>query len=253
MRRSVRTAALSTTSALLLALAAPAAGAAAAPAPRIDLKVLVVDDGGPATAAIAAELDGSGTPYTLLDLPSGGPPGDRRGLPRRHRGRAAARQVPGRGAAQRQPVRGGLGRRWPRSPRTRRASAIPQVDAYTYARPEVGLELPGQRRLQRLAGRRAGRGHGRRQGGPLRLSRRAGPLRGQLARRGRELRLHVAQPAAGADFTSYVDAPLPGSQQRGSHRRRVPPRRPPRTRRHLRLQPVPAAVPAARPRHRRTG
>lgn len=35
---------------------------------RIDLTVLVVDDGGPATAAITAELASEGTPYTVVKL-----------------------------------------------------------------------------------------------------------------------------------------------------------------------------------------
>ncbi|NUL06621.1 hypothetical protein HRW07_25995 [Streptomyces lunaelactis] len=43
------------------ATAVPAAGAAAAaPAPRIDLTVLVVDDGGGAVGAIVAELKDTG-------------------------------------------------------------------------------------------------------------------------------------------------------------------------------------------------
>ncbi|MBL1098730.1 hypothetical protein [Streptomyces coffeae] len=51
-----------------LSARAPAIGASAAPTPRIDLRVLVLDDKGPATAAITAELKDSGTPCTTVDL-----------------------------------------------------------------------------------------------------------------------------------------------------------------------------------------
>ncbi|MEU2503744.1 hypothetical protein ABZ621_03435 [Streptomyces sp. NPDC007863] len=54
--------------AALLATVVPSAQAAAAPAPRIDLTVLVVDDGGTAIEAITAELKGSGVPYRTVDL-----------------------------------------------------------------------------------------------------------------------------------------------------------------------------------------
>ncbi|MEV6203998.1 hypothetical protein AB0M64_29080 [Streptomyces sp. NPDC051771] len=54
--------------AALLATVVPSAQAAAAPAPRIDLTVLVVDDGGSAIEAITAELKGSGVPYRTVDL-----------------------------------------------------------------------------------------------------------------------------------------------------------------------------------------
>lgn len=36
--------------------------------PRIDLTVLVVDDGGPSVAAITAELKSQGTPYKVVSL-----------------------------------------------------------------------------------------------------------------------------------------------------------------------------------------
>ena len=42
--------------------------AAQAAAPRLDLRVLVVSDGQPATAAIAAQLASEGVPYTTVDL-----------------------------------------------------------------------------------------------------------------------------------------------------------------------------------------
>ncbi|MEU9011698.1 hypothetical protein AB0D12_18345 [Streptomyces sp. NPDC048479] len=214
MGRTVRTAALSTTSALLLALAAPATGAVAAPVPRIDLKVLVVDDGGPATAAIAAELDGSGTPYTLLDLSGTNRPVIDAGF--------LADTVDGRPRAKYQAVvlpsdsPAGVGAAELAALASYEQSfAIPQVDAYTYARPEVGLDYPvnggysgsldGARAEVTAAGKAGPFGY---LDGPV-------PFENNSPSVG-ESYAHVARPAAGADFTSYVEAPLPGSQQRGS-------------------------------------
>jgi len=51
-----------------------ASPAAAAPAPRVDLRVLVVSDGGPEVAAIAGELATEGVPYTEVDLSDPGRP-----------------------------------------------------------------------------------------------------------------------------------------------------------------------------------
>lgn len=214
MRRSVRTAALSTTSALLLAFATPAAQAAAAPAPRIDLRVLVVDDGGPATAAITAELDGSGTPYTLLDLHRTNRPVIDAGF--------LADTVGGRPRAKYQavvlPNDNPFGAGSPEMAALasyEKSFAIPQVDAYTYARPEVGLDYPvnggysgsldGARAEVTAAGK----------AGPFGYLDGSVPFEDNSPSVG-ESYAHVARPAAGADFTSYVDAPLPGSQQRGS-------------------------------------
>lgn len=53
---------------LITALSAPAL---AAPDPRIDLKVLVIQDGGPATEAITAQLQLEGVPHEVVDLNSG--------------------------------------------------------------------------------------------------------------------------------------------------------------------------------------
>ncbi|MFE2252390.1 hypothetical protein ACFXC2_37540, partial [Streptomyces lavendulae] len=61
--------------ATLMAVAVPAATAQAATvAPRIDLRVLVVDDGGGAVQAITAELRDTGVPYTRVDLGSASRP-----------------------------------------------------------------------------------------------------------------------------------------------------------------------------------
>ncbi|NUK50177.1 hypothetical protein HRW14_07670 [Streptomyces lunaelactis] len=214
MSRTVRTAALSTASALLLALAAPAAGAVAAPSPRIDLKVLVVDDGGPATAAIAAELDGSGTPYTLLDLTRTDRPVIDAGflsdtVDGRQRAKFQAVVLPNDSPA------GVAAAELAALVSYEKTFAIPQVDAYTYARPEVGLDYPvnggysgsldGAQAEVTAAGK----------AGPFGYLDGAVPFEDNSPAVG-ESYAHVAKPAAGADFTSYVDAPLPGSQERGS-------------------------------------
>lgn len=215
MRRSVRTAALSTTSALLLALAAPTATAAGAPAPRIDLKVLVVDDGGPATAAIAAELDGSGTPYTLLDLQQADRPVIDAGF--------LADTVDGRPRARFQAVVlpndnpfGGGSAEMAALASYEKTFAIPQVDAYTYARPAVGLDVPfnggyagpldGVRAQVTAAGK----------AGPFGYLEGAVPFEDNSPSVG-ESWAYAARPAAGADYTSYIDVPLPNLPgQRGS-------------------------------------
>lgn len=60
----------------VLATAVPSSSAAAtaAPVPRIDLTVLVVDDGGGAVTAIVAELKDTGVPYRTVDLGDPGRP-----------------------------------------------------------------------------------------------------------------------------------------------------------------------------------
>jgi hypothetical protein len=217
MRRTVRTAALSTAGALLLALAAPGTGAAraaAAPVPRIDLRVLVVDDGGPAVAAIAAELDGAGTPYTLVDIHRADRPLIDAAF--------LADTVDGRPRARFQAVV--LPSDSPAGVDTaelaalasyERNFAIPQVDAYTYARPEVGLDYPvNGGHSGSLDGARA-EVTGAGKAGPFGYLDGPVPFEDNSPAIG-ESYAHVARPAAGADFTSYVDAPLPGSQERGS-------------------------------------
>ncbi|MFF3323920.1 hypothetical protein [Streptomyces sp. NPDC002889] len=216
MSRIVHRAALAGASALVLALtlATPSAQAAEPPVPRIDLRVLVVDDGGPAVAAIAAELSGSGTPFTTVDLSrSGRPLIDAAFL---------ADSVGGRPRARFQAVV--LPSDAPAGMRSseltalasyERTFAIPQVDAYTYARPEVGLDHP-------VNGGHSGPLDGVRAG--VTAAGRAGPfgyLEGPVPFEDNSPTVHesygyLAQPAAGADYTSYVDAPLPGSQGRGS-------------------------------------
>ncbi|MBB5937907.1 hypothetical protein [Streptomyces zagrosensis] len=205
--------------AALLAIGLPAvnAGAAGVP-PRIDLRVLVVDDGGPATAAIAAELDSAGTPRTTVSLSDTARPRiDAAFLSDTVDGRARAKYqavvLPndnpfGTGSTEMTAIAA-----------YEKRFGIRQVDAYTYARPEVGLnyaENPGY--IGSLDGRTvqvtdAGTA------GPF------GYLDGTVPFEDNDpkitesygfLAVPLAQPPGGATFTSYVDAPLAGSTARGS-------------------------------------
>ncbi|OEJ37612.1 hypothetical protein AR457_31510 [Streptomyces agglomeratus] len=214
--RTVRWAARSTLSAaLVLTLFAPANQAAAAPAPpRIDLRVLVVSDGGPATAAIAAELDGAGTPYTALDLTRPDRPRIDGGfladtLDGRRRAKYQAVVLPndnpfGAGSAEMAALVS-----------YEKTFAVPQVDAYTYARPEVGLDHPANGGYSgSLDGVRA----------EVTAAGAAGPfgyLDGGIPFENNSSSVsesygYAARPLPGADFTSYVEAPVPGTGQRGS-------------------------------------
>jgi len=71
-RRSVFMAVAAASTAM--AMVAGPATAAAPPGTRVELKVLVVTDGGPSTSAIAAELKSEGVPYRVVDLTDGGRP-----------------------------------------------------------------------------------------------------------------------------------------------------------------------------------
>ncbi|MFE7382147.1 hypothetical protein ACFU9F_17460 [Streptomyces zhihengii] len=127
--------------AVLLATAVPAA-AGAAPAPRVDLTVLVVDDGGAAVDAIVSELESTGVPHRRLDLTDPDRPAvDAAFLSDTVDGRPRARYqgvvVPDEdpfgagtaaGAAENEALFA-----------YERAFGIRQVDAYTWAHPGVGL------------------------------------------------------------------------------------------------------------------
>ncbi|MEU0669908.1 hypothetical protein ABZ508_31710 [Streptomyces lavendulocolor] len=215
MKRTSRTTALAM-GALLLGLGCPAAPATAAagPAvPRVDLRVLVVTDGGPATTAVAAELDGAGTPYTLVDLTRADRPvidaefladtaGDR------PRARFQAVVLPDDA-----PFAAGSGE-MAALVSYERTYGIPQVDAYTYARPEAGLAHP-------VHGGYAGPVDGLR--AEVTAAGKAGPfgyLDGTVPFEDNsptvsESYAFLSRPVAGADFTPYVDAPLPGRPGRG--------------------------------------
>ncbi|MCK8680810.1 hypothetical protein [Streptomyces lichenis] len=215
MKRSLRTAML-TAGVLLLGSgvpAAPLASAAAAEAVRVDLRVLVVSDGGPATAAIAAELAGAGTPYTLVDLTR----------PNRPVIDAAflADTVDGRPRAKYQAVVLPNDEPFPAGSAEmaalvayEKAYGVPQVDAYTYARPQNGLDYPvyggylgsvdGVRAEVTAAGR----------SGPFGYLDGAVPFEDNSPTVS-ESYAFLSKPATGADFTTYVEAPIPGRTGRG--------------------------------------
>ncbi|MEU1279249.1 hypothetical protein [Streptomyces sp. NPDC005805] len=214
MKRSIRTT-LCTAGALLATLCVPLQGAHAdAPEPRIDLRVLMVTDGGPATGAIAAELTAAGTPYTEVDLrQSGRPVIDEDFL---------ADTVDGRPRAKFQavvlpndnPFAAGS-HEMTALAAYERTYGIPQVDAYTYARPEAGLEyavlagyagsVDGVEARVTPAGRAGAFGY---LDGAV-------PFEDNDPAVG-ESYAFLSTPVAGADFTPYVDAPIPGRAGRGS-------------------------------------
>ncbi|MCL7378172.1 hypothetical protein [Streptomyces sp. 35G-GA-8] len=207
--------ALPTACALIAVLALPGGPAQADDAaPRVDLRVLVVTDGGPAVDAIAAELDTAGTPYTEVDLQQPGRPVIDAAF--------LADTVEGRPRAKYQAVV--LPNDNPFSTGSpemaalatyERTYGIPQVDAYTYARPEVGLQyavgsgyagsLDGVEAQVTTVGR----------AGPFGYLDGAVPFEDNSPSVG-ESYAYLSQPAAGADFTSYVDAQIPGRATRGS-------------------------------------
>ncbi|WP_030215443.1 hypothetical protein [Streptomyces bikiniensis] len=206
---------LLTTGALVAALALPGAPAQAAePEPRIDLRVLVVTDGGPATEAIAAELDAAGTPYTKVDLNRADRPVIDAGyladtVGNRNRAKFQAVVLPNDN-----PFPAGSAEMTALAD-YERAYDIPQVDAYTYARPEVGLQyavlggyagsLDGVQAQTTAAGL----------SGPFGYLEGAVPFEDNSPTVG-ESYAYLSTPVAGADFTSYVDAAIPGTTERGS-------------------------------------
>ncbi|MGW4778627.1 hypothetical protein ACWEPA_18435 [Streptomyces filamentosus] len=204
-RRAGRTAA-ALAAAALLAGVLPSAQAAAAPAPRIDLTVLVVDDGGSAVEAITAELKGSGVPYRVVDLDD----------PNRPVLDAAflSDTVDGRPRAKYQgvvlPHETAFG---PDSAEHtalqayERTFGVPQVDAYTWSHPGVGLDYTTDGGWSGvLDGTTAG----------VTAAGRAGPfgyLAGSLTFEDNDPAISESYGYAGrprAGFTSYVDVPVGG-------------------------------------------
>lgn len=201
--------------ALIASLGLPAGTAHAdATAPRIDLRVLVVSDGGPSTDAIAAELDAAGTPYTEVDLQQSGRSVIDAGF--------LAETVDGRPRAKFQAVVLPNDNPFPAGSAEMAALAayeqtyaIPQVDAYTYARPEAGLPYPvsggysgsvdGVQAQVTAAGK----------AGPFGYLDDTVPFEDNSPTVG-ESYAYLSTPAPGADFTPYVDAPIPGQSTRGS-------------------------------------
>lgn len=214
MKRTIRTTAL-TVGALIAALGLQAGPAHAdTTAPRIDLRVLLVSDGGPATDAIAAELDTAGTPYTKVDLTQAGRPTIDAAF--------LADTVDGRPRAKYQavvlpddnPFSAGSAEMTALAD-YERTYAVPQVDAYTYARPEAGLQYPvyggysgsldGVQAQVTAAG----------EAGPFGYLKGAVPFEDNSPTVG-ESYAYLSTPVAGADFTPYVQAPIPGTTKQGS-------------------------------------
>jgi hypothetical protein len=200
-------AAVATTGLLALGLGAP--GASAATTPRIDLKVLVVDNGDSPVQAITAQLKSTGIPYTTVDLTDANRPtitaaflsDTVNGTPRaKYQGVVLPNEAPfGAGSAEQTALE-----------TYERTYGIPQVDAYTWAHPGVGLEyssysgsLDGQQAGVTAAGRSGYFGY----------------LDGALAFEDNSPSVmesygYVATPGTG--FTSYVDTAVPGGSGRGS-------------------------------------
>ncbi|MFJ3622049.1 hypothetical protein ACIPSH_28430 [Streptomyces iakyrus] len=213
MKRTLRTTVL-TVGVLIAALGLPAGAAHADTTPRVDLRVLVVSDGGPSTDAIAAELAAAGTPYTRIDLTQSG--------------RAVidadflADTVDGRPRAKFQAVVLPNDNPFPAGSAEMAALTayeqtydIPQVDAYTYARPEAGLQYPvhggysgsidGKRAEVTAAGK----------SGPFGYLDGAVPFEDNDPAVG-ESYAYLSKPVAGADFTPYVQATIPGQSAKGT-------------------------------------
>ncbi|MET8826244.1 hypothetical protein ABZX40_34390 [Streptomyces sp. NPDC004610] len=213
MKRSIRTAAL-TVGAAIAALLAPATAHADTVTPRIDLRVLIVSDGGPATDAIASELGTAGTPYTEIDLTDPARPvinaaflADTAGSVPRAKYQAVVLPNDNPFAAGSAEMAALVS--------YEQTYAIPQVDAYTYARPQAGLQYPvyggysgsldGVTAQVTTAGA----------AGPFGYLEGAVPFENNSPTVG-ESYGYLSTPAPGADFTSYVDAPIPGRTTRGS-------------------------------------
>ncbi|MFJ5097212.1 MULTISPECIES: hypothetical protein [unclassified Streptomyces] len=214
MKRIVSTTLLAA-GALLAGLVLPTSTAGAVePLPRVDLRVLVVTDGGPATQAIAAELQTAGTPYTEIDLNRA----DRPVIDAAY----LADSVGGRARAKFQAVVLPNDNPFPANSSEmaalvayEQAYDIPQVDAYTYARPEAGLQYPvyggysgsldGVQAQVTTAGR----------DGPFGYLAGAVPFEDNSPTVG-ESYAYLSTPVAGADFTPYVEATIPGTTKKGS-------------------------------------
>ncbi|MFJ5730773.1 hypothetical protein [Streptomyces paradoxus] len=213
MKRTLRTTVL-TVGVLIAALGLPAGAAHADTTPRVDLRVLVVSDGGPSTDAIAAELAAAGTPYTRIDLTQSGRTVIDAGF--------LADTVDGRPRARFQAVVLPSDNPFPAGSAEMAALTayeqkydIPQVDAYTYARPEAGLQYPihggysgsidGKRAEVTAAGK----------AGPFGYLDGAVPFEDNDPAVG-ESYAYLSKPVAGADFTPYVEAAVPGRSAKGT-------------------------------------
>ncbi|MEV7077203.1 hypothetical protein AB0N88_01415 [Streptomyces sp. NPDC093516] len=210
--RRWRNTAAGVTAAGMVVAGAVAPGAAAAEAPRIDLRVLVVDNGDSSVGAVIAQLESTGVPYTTVDLNDGGRPAITEsflsdtagGRPRaKYQGVVLPNEAPfGAGSAEQTALE-----------TYERTFGIPQVDAYTWAHPGVGLDytseggwagaLDGREASVTAAGKAGWFGY---LDGAFRFEDNAPGVQESYG--------YVARPRAG--YTSYVDLPVPGGTGRGS-------------------------------------
>ncbi|WP_338777899.1 hypothetical protein [Streptomyces sp. DG1A-41] len=210
--RGWRGTAAAVTAAGMITAGAVAPGAAAAEEPRIDLKVLVVDNGDSPVRAVTAQLRSTGVPYTTIDLNNAGRPkitesflsDTVNGSPRaRYQGVVLPNESPfGAGSAEQTALE-----------TYERTYGIPQVDAYTWAHPGVGLDytseggwagtLDGREASVTAAGKAGWFGY---LDGAFRFEDNAPAVQESYG--------YVARPRTG--FTSYVDIPVPGGTGRGS-------------------------------------
>jgi hypothetical protein len=199
----------------LLAMGVGTPGASAAEEPRIDLKVLVVDNGGGPVEAITEELRTTGIPYTTVDLNDSGrptiteaflsePADGADGAPRaKYQGVVLPNEAPfGSDSAEQTALE-----------TYERTFGIPQVDAYTWAHPGVGLDYVGEGGWAgTLDGREAAITTAGQAGsfdyldGPLAFEDNSPSIQESYG--------YVARPREG--FTSYVDMAVPGGTGRGS-------------------------------------
>ncbi len=151
------------------------------------------------------------------------PSRDQRGIPRRHRRRPTACEVPGRRTAQRQPVPDRLRRNG--SHRGLRTGLFDPAGRRLHLRASTGgTQRGGRLRLRRQHRRSAGRGDAGRQGRALRLPGGRCPLRGQLSHRGRVLRLPF-DAGGGRRLHPLRPGSHPGKADEGLPGGRVPTRR----------------------------
>lgn len=214
--RAARTAAALLAAGVLAAGVPSSSAAAAEPVPRIDLTVLVIDDGGGAVGAIVAELKDTGVPYRTVNLDDPGRPvvdaaflsDTVSGRPRaKYQGVVVPDEDPfgadsAAGAAENAALFS-----------YEKTFGIRQVDAYTWAHPGVGLEyvdnggyagvLDGAQTAITPAGRTGPFGY---LDGPVTFEDNS-PL---IA----ESYGYAARPREG--FTSYLDTPVDGGGARGS-------------------------------------
>jgi hypothetical protein len=195
-----------------MALGLGTPGVSAAEEPRIDLRVLVVDNGDSPVRAITAQLESTGIPYTRVNLNDADRPtitdtflsDTVDGRPRaKYQGVVLPNEAPfGSGSAEQTALE-----------TYERTYGIPQVDAYTWAHPGVGLDYTSQ-------GGWAGTLDGRE--AAVTTAGKAGYfgyLDGAFAFEDNDASVQesygfVAKPRTG--FTSYVDLPVPAGNGSGS-------------------------------------